>query len=354
MSAPDNAVVVDEATSSSTSAAIDAFLAPLVKGTRGNNKSAASHRSSSKTAAGNSSSRPSSREMHREDKVVASIFDVPLGLLTRSDREESSPGPSIGHGHAAASTTKQQQQPEATAAVEATSPGTTTTTVKGVVSKPRGLTCIRCGLSFAARPAQSAHFKTDLHMTNLRRQLSGKPPVSEDQLDSALKAISGSTTEEAQKTPEEEEDSSSSDTESDEVVDTTTVVSSGTNINLELEDVLEDGVFAPADGVVGLANPSAEEEQMGNARGRVKVNFSQQEGPRFTFTPALSKWAFSLSSAALGMERGDDPWARLDALAGEEAGGGNRLWAVVILRSGKFAAGVFEGQSVLCHKVFRR
>lgn len=335
MSAPDHVVADHEAPSSST-CVIDEFLAPLSKGTRGN-KSPASHRSSQ--AAGRS--RPSSGETHCEDNIAVSIFDVPPGLLTRAGREEGSLHPPHLH---AGSPAQQQQQPAAPADAASAA------AVKDVVSKHRGLTCLRCGLSFTARPAQLAHFKSDLHMTNLRRQLSGKPPISEDQLNSALKAAGSSTAaedEEAQ-TPLSREEDSSSGTESDEA---TTTSAGGTGV--ELEDVLEGGVLTPADGVVGLASAPAE-EQMGNARGRVKFSFSLREGPRLTFIPTCSKWEFSLSNAALGMERGDDPWARLDGFAGEEAGGGNRLWAVVILRSGKFAAGVFEGQSVLCHKVFRR
>ncbi|CAN0523145.1 unnamed protein product, partial [Laminaria digitata] len=284
-----------------------------------------------------------------------SVFDVPPGLLTHQGAEEPSLAtPRDGEasspldGSAVALSRTAVHQPAAAAAL---SEGDIGTTFPG---GGRGLTCIRCGLRFEDRPVQLAHFKSKLHLTNLRRQLSGGSTISQEELDAATdsNAGAGGAGGDSEASPEDEDSSGS---ESDEASTTPA----------DLDDVAEEG-----EGDVGgpLAVDTAHMEVGGRKissgssdRGRVKVDFSLQEGPRLTFVPRGSAWCFSLSSAALGMERGDDPWERLDQLLGDEGGGGggggggaNRLWGVVILRSGKFAAAVFEGQSVLCHKVFRR
>lgn len=306
---------------------MDAFLAPLV------HSSSKTKRHSRKTI-----------KAHEEDRVVLSIFDIPPGLLAYTERSQE--------GAAVPSSLNRDEpgsrivQPE-----NYIKQGTTDRDVQGKAAK-RGLTCICCGLQFGDdRPAQVQHFKSELHMVNLRRQLAGKPPVSQKQLDDEMAAVAAaapSTDTKGSSAEPQGEGDSSSGTDSDDAP-----AASDFDRGVDLENIPEEHehvlLSTAEDGSCGRAAES------GNKRGRVKVDFSLQEGPRLTFVPHGSRWAFSLSSAALGMERGDDPWARLDSLIGDDEGGGvNRLWAVVILRSGKFAAAVFEGQRVLCHKVFRR
>lgn len=289
---------------------VDSFLAPFVKST--------------------SAKRQTTKGAGHWDApaVVLSIFDLPPGLLASTDSEKSqhvSDSSSTGQVVAESRTVHPQ-----TAAVSSSQEG------------KRGLTCIRCGLQFGDdRETQVQHFRSDLHMTNLRRHLAGKPPISLQQLNAEASAALAAGGGDAAGPGPDGESSSDSD-EAPEAGDR----------GLDLENVVEEG-DDELDGLLPTADVSGGVEG-GNERGRVKLDFSLKEGPRLTFVPRGSEWAFSLSSAALGMERGDDPWARLDGLLGDEGGGVNRLWAVVILRSGKFAAAVFEGQSVLYHKVFRR
>lgn len=274
------------------------------------------------------------REANAARRLALSIFDLPPGLLTDADGEKP-------HDRAVLSSLDQ-----AAAGSRIVHPETGITS-PGMQGETRGLTCIRCGLHFADdRPAQVLHFKSGLHLANLRRQLAGKSPISQQQLDDKAEAEAAAVVGDGGigAAGPGAEGESSSDSDSEEAGPTDHV--------LDLESVAEEGegvggaMLATVDGGGGV--------ESGNRRGRVRLDFSLQEGPRLTFVPRGSDWAFSLSSAALGMERGDDPWARLDGLVGDEGGGMNRLWAVVVLRSGKFAAAVFEGQSVLCHKVFRR
>lgn len=346
MAAPGH-VVTDNSLAAS---AMDTFLAPFIK--------QASRERAPKRSTAKQGTKSSRDGRIASGSVALSVFDVPPGLLTRQGEEEPSlttsrGGSSSPLGGSAVSSRIAAHQPAAalsTGAIGITFP-----------AGGKGLTCIRCGLSFDSRPDQLAHFKSKLHMTNLRRQLSGGSTISQEELDasadSAVSAAGGG----GEASPDEEDSSGS---ESDEASTTPA------DREIDLDDVAEEG-----EGDVGgpLAVDTAHMEVGGpenrstgsssTERGRVKVDFSLQEGPRLTFVPHGSDWCFSLSSAALGMERGDDPWERLDQLMGDEissgdggdgGGGANRLWGVVILRSGKFAAAVFEGQSVLCHKVFRR
>lgn len=298
-----------------SSSAIDAFLAPFVKADRRNHKS-------NKPSIG---TRPSSREgQANRSRVVASLFDIPPGLLTARAGGDASP-PLSEDGPASSPASR-------AAAVQAG-------------EGARGLTCIRCGLSFDARPFQLAHFKTGLHMANLRRQLAGKPPLSQEQLDAAPATADTEVGKDVGDVSADEVESSGTDSDG----------ADATGAGEGLEDVAEEGEVGP-----GTAQAAEEGDNcsrdVGNTRGRVRRDFSLQGGPRLTFAPAGSPWCFSVSSAALGMERGDDPWERLDDLVagGGEGGGANRMWAVLMLQSGKFAAAVFEGQFVVCHKAFKR
>lgn len=284
-----------------------------------------------------------SRGSSNKVRPVLSIFDIPPGLLT-------------GPGNVPSSTAHSSAGLPAVFADSADN---------GVVAKDkRGLTCIRCELTFDARPAQLAHFKSILHMTNLRRQLSGEGPLSQQQLDNIDEdGGDGDGQSGVQATKEESEDSGS-DSEAEHGAAATAEPMGGDTF--DERDVTDGLALARAASVEeiteSLVRPTSSASADGQnggpnaTRGVVRVDFSLQEGPRLTFTPAGSAWCFSLSSAALGMERGSDPWERLDALfVGEEEGWvPNRLWAVVMVQSGKFAAAVFEGQSVLCHKVFKR
>ncbi|CAM9500662.1 unnamed protein product [Choristocarpus tenellus] len=270
------------------------------------------------------------REKVSGEKVMQlSIFDIPLGLLTSTQSQDVTLDqdwrPSIGGSCLIVSSATGVGEQEL---ISGTPP-----------SAIRGLTCRCCRLTFNDHSAQQAHFKSLLHITNLRRQLTGKAPLTnvssvEDDFSSTPQENQGG---DQQVAGEMEEVDGSSSTDSGEDLGT---VAEADGDEIRQTDVLAGGLL------------------VGNEGGRdsglqgVRVEFSQHEGARVTFNKPDSAWAFTLSSAALGMERGCDPWEKLNVLLGE--GASNRMWGVLILRSGRFAGAVFEGQSLLCHKVFRR
>lgn len=283
---------------------------------------------------------------NKQRKVVLSIFDIPPDLLTRAEGALSEVS-QLDNGPASGGNVSQ-----------------TTAASAGSAGSKRGLTCIRCELTFDGRPAQLTHFKSKLHMTNLRRQLSGERPISQQQLET----VEGDAADEGKfgpSTAAESEDSGSDNSEDEQPLVAAAAEAGEAADTFDERDIADGLALARAasvDEIKETVTKTAASASTGGAlqgvppmRGRVKVDFSLHEGPRLTFTRSGSAWCFSLSSAALGMERGSDPWERLDALLGEEGGAANnRLWAVLIVQSGKFAAAVFEGQSVLCHKVLKR
>ncbi|KAI8473580.1 MAG: hypothetical protein J3K34DRAFT_499380 [Monoraphidium minutum] len=109
-----------------------------------------------------------------------------------------------------------QQQPEAPAAAapaaEGQPPQAAPAAALAAAGAPAwneaGATCIACGIGvsgpgFASAAEQRRHFKTDWHRYNVKRRLSKKPPVTEDQFGTLLEeegdlsSISGSDTDDS-------------------------------------------------------------------------------------------------------------------------------------------------------------
>ena len=55
-----------------------------------------------------------------------------------------------------------------------------TTVAEVPMEGERKLTCLKCGLDFPSTHSQLAHYRSDLHIVNLRRQLVGLLPFSAD------------------------------------------------------------------------------------------------------------------------------------------------------------------------------
>lgn len=263
--------------------------------------------------------------------VVVSLFDVPPELLTNTERDADR---------------SLHSSSDRLALLSGDFVSTGSRIIQADPKSARGLTCITCGLSFESRSAQLEHFKSRLHLVNLRCRLSGQPPLTQDQLDKV--PVTTGTIER-----EDDEADDSSGSESDDTQRTENV--GGLLQGLDKEGDGADWDVPAAEPYSKSGKDESTNTNAASKRGRVRREFSPREGPRFTFSPTDWAWCFSVSAVALRMEKGDDPWERLEGMFGDGNGGGsNRLWAVVILQSGKFAAAIFEGQAVVCHKVFKR
>jgi hypothetical protein len=196
-----------------------------------------------------------------------------------------------------------------------------------------GLTCRACALAFNSVAEQRLHFKSSLHTTNLRRRLQGQQP-----------AVTAAITDDVENLKlNDSKDSGENENDSGDSAD-----EAGPAEN----DVVESeysSVCAPTSG--------------NGAEGEFSRSISGTEGPVLTFRPRhQGNWEFSCSEVLIKLPEllgpSDpsttiNPWSTL--LNGmnflKES---SRMWAVLILRSGKFSAAIFDGKSVVLHKVFRR
>jgi hypothetical protein len=96
--------------------------------------------------------------------------------------------------------------------------------------------------------------------------------------------------------------------------------------------------------------------------GNVKYALNADSGPQFCYGPTYSNWLFYVSMTVLESESNlkntgvfdstYNPWKSLQTsinVAQESS-----FWCVIMLQSGRFAAGIFDGGQLILHKVFRR
>lgn len=205
----------------------------------------------------------------------------------------------------------------------------------------KGLTCITCGLAFLDYKDQQKHFKSDLHLVNLKRRVknlgsltslpsthSGDDVVEQSDVQQDAADDDGSSSEESESEQEYEADSS--------------------------------------------CRPSAYTDD----KGRILKQFSAQRGPTFHIHDAqISKWELVLSAGLFGKDsvfqgrdwclealQGDagvttnatavSPWSQLSAYVNHLRR--NPICGVFLLRSGRFAGAFFDGNTLLIHKVISK
>lgn len=214
----------------------------------------------------------------------------------------------------------------------------------------RGLTCITCGLIFDAAVDQHSHFKTDLHLINLRRKLKGLSPLL--------------TTAAA---PADDEPTSNGG-----VVDPVNAL-----------DVDDDDSGSDSD----RDSTSGEEHELHNGEEQQQdFNLQQCRSPRGDIivskqtVPHLgaglvvrssqcTEWVFSFSFSLFSMHSSlaAKVWNNTGVDGDGNGDGGDTAWSVFsrqvlylrchprigvfLLRSGRFAAALFDGPSMIVHKV---
>lgn len=199
-----------------------------------------------------------------------------------------------------------------------------------VKSASRGLTCIACHLVFEDVREQQLHFKSDLHLLNLKRRVHGLSALLNSDADTNDLAETG-------KDPAStEEDDEGSDGSEDREVDVDT-------------DTISSENFLPT----GFANEI----------GSISKEFSAQRGSTLHLRDVqLPQWELVVST---GMFPGGSvfhtrewssaeasqpsPWAQLSAQVDHLRR--NKICGVFLLRSGRFAGAIFDGQNLLIHKV---
>jgi hypothetical protein len=178
-------------------------------------------------------------------------------------------------------------------------------------------TCRVCGLVFATLKEQHTHFKTPLHVVNLKRSLVGLESVSdEDEINSS------------------DDEQNMNDNEDYDVytIDDTVDINSCTTLSNQYHEFSE---------------------------GYVKKTYDKKKGSVVIFRRKNSLWEFSISSAIFGLSLSkssghQDPWLTLRNTMSIFHLGEHLHSCVLVLQSGKFAGAIFEGRKCILHKVFRR
>ena len=286
-----------------------------------------------------------------------SIFRVPtdtlLGLLEESSAAPFSADPASKSG--------------SSSSAPADSSGVSPVGLSRLPSDPGGRSCTTCGLQFADATQQQEHCKSALHQSNLRRLLKGlsarsavvseraeKSGVASEAAEGYVSSESSGDSSEIEEEEEEEEELEDVEEEEEEEED-------GTEQNQELANGQ-----APEDTAVVGARAGKPNSSVVTAAGAVSWGaFSAKDGLQATFRRAQSpgEWQFSVNSLLLqipssapgaggAVSAAASPWQSLGGVL--QVLRTRPVWCVLILRSGKFAGAVFDGETVLEHKIFRR
>jgi hypothetical protein len=208
------------------------------------------------------------------------------------------------------------------------------------------LVCRTCQCIFTTLEKQHNHFKSDLHVYNMKLSLRSKPLLTAEQFFQFQQQVTDGN------------DSSSEDDEDDDEDDGDEGNDDPCNLwSPEKSDGEE------ASHVIRTPDVCREFPLSENRFGNVQVNpYDPKQGVTLTFTPNESGWSFTVNELALVAlsSRGstanaaDMYWNRLQATLRKSTP--QTMWCVLLVRSGKFAGCIMDiitGQ-VIAHKVFRR
>jgi len=210
-------------------------------------------------------------------------------------------------------------------------------------SDPAARSCTACCLLFADSAAQVQHCKSAAHRASLRRHLKGLPakPVKHDEKGRGGDGDGGG----------EEASSDSSGSESENGSES----EEGDEQEKELQEQEKEQHWEEQEAALKTGKPNT---SASTSEGTVYWGaFSARDGLQATFRGARGgKWQFSVNSLLLQIpaieEVATNPWKNLAAVSAELQA--RPVWVVLILRSGKFAGAVYDGDTVLEHKIFRR
>jgi hypothetical protein len=184
-----------------------------------------------------------------------------------------------------------------------------------VTATSKGRTCLLCGLVFTKLCDQMAHFKSETHISTLRKHMRGKVEENNNLDD------------------EEEENEENDDEEGD----------------AEDEEIDED--------IVHSREYDGEEKERSSIEGTAYRSYNKHDGILVLFQPTDSIWRFSCNNALLdaSYEGLTNYWDHLRFTI-------NQLqllppyWLIIILRNGKFAGAIYDSKtsSVIIHKVIKR
>ena len=219
-----------------------------------------------------------------------------------------------------------ETRPEVAAAAEAAAAG---------VGASTGIsTCLACGLIFMSRAEQSAHFKSDRHRDSLRRRIEGREAGDAAPRSAAEFDGDGDFSEDDEDVDDEEDDGDDKDgededEEEDEEED-------------DASDDMERGWWLRNGHPCSVCVTGSGGGESGGGRWAAELPVALLAESRKALRPHGEGGARTLAD---GLRR-----------LGEGGGSGQAeaAWAVILVRSGRFAGGIFQGQALVMHKVFKR
>ena len=191
--------------------------------------------------------------------------------------------------------------------------------------------CITCGMEvFDSRAQQVLHYKSDLHIINLRRRMKDLPPITSEEAAVLLDL------------EDEEEDPGNGE---DDMND-----SEGSEGEIEHEDEKYDD-DGDDDQQVGFVAALRNARDVAGVRHQV----SKAAGPQLVFQLSMpfasqqlvvSRCLFPVLASQWS------PWHSLRALTSRSSS--SNKWLVLLMQSGRVAAAVFDGPKLLVHKCLKR
>ena len=208
----------------------------------------------------------------------------------------------------------------------------------------RGITCNSCGLSFDSYQEQRQHFKTDIHIINLKRHLNNLPPLKESDFTSstelteaaALSLQSSSIYNDVDSIDKTDEDDDGEDEQDSESLGDTT---ESTNINTK-KTIKSSTTYGNC---IKTYSNKVGHQLILQKRDEIKWDIIMTTSSLYTLGHQLNERTES-DSSILSILQG------MASICNEP----QHIWAVFILRSGKFAGTVFNKRESLIHKVFKR
>ena len=212
----------------------------------------------------------------------------------------------------------------------------------------RGITCNSCGLSFDTYQEQRQHFKADIHIINLKRHLNNMPPLKESDFTSTTELAEATTLslqsssmysngdlDSSDKTTRDEDDDGEDEQDSETLGDTIE------STNIHTKKIIKSST----------------------AYGNCIKTYSNKVGHQLILQKRDElKWDIIMTTSSLYTlgqhlnDRTENDSSMLSILQGMASicHEPQHIWAVFILRSGKFAGTVFNKREPLIHKVFKR
>ena len=201
-------------------------------------------------------------------------------------------------------------------------------------STSSGKTCRTCGLTFNTILEQQTHFKSSLHIRNLKRKSIGLDAIM--QHNEKDNDVNNNNNDNSKLEEKDDDDDDDNDDDNDDDDDDNNNYDINETVDNELKDI--NGLYP---------------------EGYVTKTYVKGSGSVVTFQRSDdTKWEFSLSSTLCTSFNNNDhiksnPWRNLAEVL-EDIQNISKLWAIFIIRSGRFAGAVYDGNKVILHKVFRR